>query len=62
MEPTKEYIDRLDNGDGWYEDDIRTAYRDGADAQLEKCCEWLSGSAWPIYGRELQAAMRPKPP
>jgi hypothetical protein len=33
----------------------------GADQELEACCEWLSGCGW-SYGRELRAARRPKPP
>jgi hypothetical protein len=34
----------------------------GADAELEACCEWLSGCGCESYGRELRAARRPKPP
>jgi hypothetical protein len=33
----------------------------GADAELEACCEWLSGCGCESYGRELRAARRPKP-
>ena len=39
-----------------------TAYAAGADAELEACCEWLSGCGCPSYGREFRAARRPKPP
>lgn len=41
---------------------MQSAAEWGADAQLEKCCEWLSGCGFESYGRELHAAMRPKPP
>jgi hypothetical protein len=40
----------------------RLAYAAGADAELKASCEWLSGCGCPIYGRELRAARRPKPP
>jgi hypothetical protein len=40
----------------------KLAYAAGADAELEVCCEWLSGCGCPSYGKELRAARRPKPP
>jgi hypothetical protein len=52
----------------WNEDNngiietLSSVYKAGADAQLEKCCEWLSGCGCESYGRELRAAMRPKTP
>ena len=33
-----------------------------ADAQLEKCCEWLYEESWRGLSNQLRAAMRPKPP
>jgi hypothetical protein len=48
---------------------ITIAWRNGADAELEACCEWLDvpnnrsdrGDGWLMLGR-LRAARRPKPP
>jgi hypothetical protein len=40
----------------------RLAYAAGADAELEACCEWLSGCGCPSYGKELRTERRPKPP
>ena len=41
------------------------AYRAGADAELEACCEWLDNTCcdfWDETAAELRAARRPKPP
>jgi hypothetical protein len=35
-------------------------YQQGANAELDACCEWLSVPC-PSYGRELRNARRPKP-
>jgi len=34
----------------------------GADRELEACCEWLSVRGCALYGRELRAARRPETP
>ena len=41
---------------------FEAAYRDGADAELEACCEWLNDNGYNNTPRALRAARRPKPP
>lgn len=36
--------------------------QEGADEELEGCCEWLFDGGWPILSRRLNAARRPSPP
>lgn len=38
------------------------AARWGADAELEACCEWISGRDWTWTTAQLRTARRPKPP
>lgn len=71
MQPPPELVGKLaaDIGHGtvpdWLRETIYDAYAAGADAQLEKCVQWLgsqdqSMGKW-IEVTELQSAMRPKP-
>ena len=62
MEPHPGFVLGLIDEGTHIDHTIRAAYVSGADAQLEKCCEWLPGCGCESYGRELRAAMRPKPP
>lgn len=70
MQPPPELADELNRRGSAWEQDVRDAYAAGADAQLEKCQEWLAeaknnGLGYELAGRlssRLGAAMRPKPP
>ena len=41
---------------------IDAAYRAGADAELEACCEYMQHEDFHGFAKELRAARRPKPP
>ena len=67
IEITEQQLLALWNGDGGLIETLSNVYRAGADAQLEKCCEYIgcegSWFANPEHRlAELRAAMRPKPP
>lgn len=67
--PDTQTVNRLFMLEGSEEDRIIAAYREGADAQLDACAEWL-GDAPVIWegdpeahpGHHLRLAMRPKTP
>lgn len=42
-------------------EDITQAWKNGADAELEACCEWCADGSLTL-AQELRAARRPKPP
>jgi hypothetical protein len=41
---------------------VAKAYRAGADAELEACCEWFAQEGYTNTATRIRAARRPKPP
>jgi hypothetical protein len=62
--PPPELVDKIFMLDTSEEGRIIAAYKAGADAELEACCEWLKTKEWihPEFSDELRDLRRPKPP
>lgn len=59
--PPAELIDQLANISPWKES-IVEAYRAGADAELDACCEWLLDHGYDLCSPKMRKDRRPKPP
>lgn len=62
MEPSLEIVNKLFSLPLSEEERVAAAYRAGADAKLDECCEWMITQQYPHVSALLRAAMRPKPP